>query len=87
MKRGIKYALLIGLMILVSALLERLEVRPGNWLVDTLYSAAGTAPAMLLFYTAGHDPKLKGIIPVYARILFWLFGGLFILGRIVPYIP
>ena len=90
MKRGFKYFWLIALVILVSALSSLLQSRgfqPEGWLVETLWSAVLTAPSMLLFYTAGYDPKLKGWLSLYARILFWMFGVLFVIGRILPYVP
>ena len=89
MKRRLKYCLLIALAVATMVLAQYLDleaIQAKGWLADTLLAAAVNAPYMLLFYTAGYDPKLKGWIPIYAKILFWTFVVLFILGRIMPYV-
>lgn len=89
MKRGLKYCLLIALVMVTmvfSPSLQWEEIRARGWLVDTLYAAAVNAAPLMLFYTAGHDPKLSSYFSINAKILFWVFAVLFVLGRIVPYV-
>lgn len=90
MKRGLKYFLLIVFTLLMPALSSQLQsrgIQPEGWFPETLWVAVLNIPQMLLLYTAGYDPKLKGWLSLYARIIFWTFVVLIILGRILPYVP
>ena len=89
MKRGIKYVLLIALVILemyISALLQGYGIQPKGWFMETLWVAVGITPIMLLLYTAGHDSALRRPNRILFNAAFWLFVVLFILGRILPYV-